>query len=53
MTKQKQHRPPTRAPHGSPEYTERIALYCTPKQKRKFRKNGGSAWVRELLDRAS
>ena len=42
----------TRAPHGSPEFTERIAFYCTSKQKKKFRKNGGSAWARHLIDGA-
>lgn len=49
-TKQKQHRPATRAPHGAPEFTERIAFYCTAKQKRKFTKNGGSSWARQLID---
>lgn len=51
-TGQRQHRPATRAPHGAPEFTERIAIYCTPKQKRKFEKGGGSAWLRDAIDKA-
>jgi len=50
--RQKQHRPTTRAPHGCPEFTERIALYCTPAQKKAFKKLGGSAWVRALINKA-
>lgn len=49
---QRQHRPATRAPHGAPEFTERIAIYCTPKQKRKFLKNGASSWLRDVIDQA-
>ncbi len=49
--KQKQHRPNHRAPHGSPEFTERIAFYATPKQKKAFRKLGGSGWLRGVIDR--
>lgn len=48
----KQHRPKTRAPHGCPEFTERVAAYVTAKQKRAFRKLGGSAWLRKLIDQA-
>lgn len=40
---QKQHRPATRAPHGCPEFTELIAIYCTPRQKKEFARRGGSA----------
>jgi hypothetical protein len=51
MSKHKQQRTGTRAPHGAPEFTERIAFYCTAAQKRKFMKCGrGSKWVRELID---
>lgn len=50
--KQRQHRPSTRAPHGAPEYTERLAACVTARQKRKFMRNGGSQWLRELLDKA-
>ena len=50
--KQHQHRPKTRAPNGAPDYPERIAIYGTPKQKRAFRKLGGSGWLREVIDRA-
>lgn len=52
MRKQRQHRPATRAPHGAPEFTERIAAYVTPTQKRKFKRNGGSQYLRDLLDKA-
>jgi hypothetical protein len=49
--KQRQHRPGTRAPHGCPQFTERVAAYVTPKQKRAFTKLGGSGWLRSLIDR--
>lgn len=48
----KQHRPATRAPHGSPKYTERIAASVTSSQKRKFHRRGGSGWLRKLIDSA-
>ncbi len=48
--KQRQHRPATRAPHGCPEFTDRVAAYVTPAQKRKFRRNGGSQWLRQIID---
>lgn len=50
--KQIQHRPDSRAPHGCPEFTERVAAYVTPKQKRKFMRNGGSQRLRRLIDSA-
>ena len=50
MSKHKQSRPATRAPHGCPEFTERIAFYCTPAQKKKFMKSGGSQWMRRVID---
>lgn len=50
MSKHNQSRPKTRAPHGSPEFVERIAIYCTAKQKRKFEKHGGSQWLRRVVD---
>lgn len=53
QTKQRQHRTGTRAPHGCPEFTERVAAYVTAKQKRAFRKLGGSAWLRGLIDNAT
>lgn len=49
--KQLQHRPPTRAPHGAPQYTERVAAFVTAKQKRAFERRGGSTWLRDLIDR--
>lgn len=52
MKSQSQHRPPTRAPHGSPEFTEKLAAWVTPKQKRAFLRKGGSAWLRRLIDEA-
>lgn len=51
MATQKQHRPDTRAPHGAPEFTERIALYCTPRQKKAFKKLGGSGWLRGVIEK--
>lgn len=50
--KQRQHRPSKRAPHGAPQFTERIAIYATRKQKRAFRQLGGSGWLRDVIDRA-
>jgi hypothetical protein len=50
--KQHQNRTGVRAPHGSPEFTERIAFYCTAAQKKKFMKNGSSAWARQLIAQA-
>ncbi|WOB06506.1 hypothetical protein [Piscinibacter gummiphilus] len=47
----KQHRPATRAPHGSPQYPERIAAHVTKKQRRAFERMGGSGWLRGLIDR--
>ena len=49
---QRQHRPKTRAPHGCPEYTKRIAAYVTAAQKRKFQRKGGSEWLRKLIQEA-
>jgi len=42
-----------RAPHGAPEFTERMAMYCTAAQKRKFDTHGGSAWLRRVLDKTT
>lgn len=50
-TKQLQHHGP-RAPQGKPEKTVRIALRCTPAQRRKMMRNGGSMWIRQLIDQA-
>jgi len=50
---QRQHRMATRAPHGAPEFTERVAIYCTAKQKRKFKQRGGSAWLRKIMTEAA
>jgi len=50
--KQQQHRTGTRAPHGAPEFTERIAIYCTAAQKKKFKRSGGSHWLRQVIDAA-
>ena len=52
QAKQQQHRTGRHAPHGAPEYTERIAFYCTAKQKAKFKKRGGSDWMRRLVESA-
>lgn len=51
MSKKDQQRPATRAPHGAPEFSERIAFYYTAKQKKVFMKRGhGYAWMRKLID---
>jgi hypothetical protein len=47
-----QHRSATRAPHGSPEFTDKISFYCTAKQKREFLKKGRSAWARLAIQQA-
>lgn len=52
VSRQRQNRPTRRAPHGAPEFTERIAAYVTSRQKRAFVRKGGSAWLRDLIDRA-
>lgn len=49
---QRQHRPATRAPHGAPHFTDRIAIYCTTAQKRKFERRGGSQWLRKIIQEA-
>jgi hypothetical protein len=48
----KQHRPATRAPHGSPIYTARTGAWVTDKQLAWVKRNGGSAKLRELVQRA-
>jgi len=48
--KQKQHRMRTRAPHGSPDYPERVAAWVTTRQRRAFDRNGGSIWLRGVID---
>lgn len=53
MSKRKQHRPSTRAPHGTPAYTAKLAAWVTRQQKRAFLRNGGSAWLRKLIDEAT
>lgn len=46
----KQHRPKTRARHGSPQFSKRIAAWVTPAQRRAFERGGGSEWLRKVLD---
>lgn len=48
--KQHQHRPKTRAPHGSPFFPARIGAWVTEEQHKFVMKNGGSAYLRKLLD---
>lgn len=50
MTQHQHHGP--RSPRGNPNHTERIAIRVPPKLKRKVARRGGSAWVRELIERA-
>lgn len=52
QSKQKQHRMPNRAPHGSPVYSKRVAAWVTPKQRKMFEKFGGSRWLRQLIEDA-
>jgi hypothetical protein len=49
-TKQFQHRPKTRAPHGSPKYTERTGSWVSEEQIKWVKSHGGSAYIRELID---
>lgn len=51
MTKQIQHHG-KRALRGKPELTERISQRVTPAERRKVQRNGGSAWVRKLIQEA-
>ena len=48
-SKQRQHRPKTRAPHGSPKYTHQVGLWVTRALFEKFHSRGGSAWARRAL----
>lgn len=50
--KQKQHRPKTRAPHGSPTYTARVGAWVTKRQHAWVRRHGGSALIRQLIAEA-
>lgn len=52
MPRHIQHRPATRAPHGSPQFTVYIGGWATEKQKAWLMKHGGSAKLRELIDAA-
>lgn len=52
MTKQQQNHG-KRAPRGRAQLTNRLALWCTSKHRRLVRKNGGSMWVRKLIDEAT
>jgi hypothetical protein len=47
--KQKQHRPKTRAKHGSPIYSERVAAWVTPEQRAFAEKHGISETTRMAL----
>ena len=53
MPKSKQTRLTHRAPHGAPEFTARLAAYCTEAQKAKFDSHGGSVWLRRVIDETS
>lgn len=41
-----------RAPHGKPEKTVRVSFRCTPAQRRKVQRKGGSLFLRALVDEA-
>ena len=47
--KQVQRRLKTRAKHGSPVYSKRVAAWVTPAQRRAFERFGGSKWLRRAL----
>ena len=48
--KQLQHRSKTRAPHGSPVHNRQFGFWCTEEMYIYIMANGGSKFVRELLD---
>lgn len=50
--KQHQHRPKTRAPHGSPLHTRQIGAWVTEELFEKFHREGGSAWLRQVMEAA-
>ena len=50
--KQVQNRIGRRAPHGSPDYPGRVSAWVTEAQRKKFLREGGSAWLRQLIDAA-
>ena len=52
MAKQFQNRPGHRAPHGAPDYSGRVGAWVTEAQRKKFLRNGGSAWLRGLINSA-
>jgi hypothetical protein len=49
--KQFQHRPKTRAPHGSPIYSARVGAWVTPEHHTHVRLSGGSEYLRGLIER--
>lgn len=49
--KQKQNRPTTRAPHGSPIYNKQFGFWCTEEMHRVIIAKGGSDAVRKALSR--
>jgi hypothetical protein len=52
MPRHIQHRPATRAPHGSPQFTVYIGGWATENQKAWLMKHGASSKLRELIDAA-
>jgi hypothetical protein len=52
QTKQVQHHPAHRAPHGLPEQTFRVSFRCTKALFDKFNAKGGSEWARDALTNA-
>lgn len=48
--KQKQNRSGKRAPHGSPVHTRQFGFWCTEEQFEIIHANGGSRWMRKLVD---
>ncbi len=48
----KQHRPPTRAPHGQPEYIAVIAVRVTKDMHKSIMRKGGSGWVRNVIEKS-
>lgn len=50
--KQRQNRPKSRAPHGSPKYSEQFACWVTKTMKRQLMRRGGSEFARQAFSAA-
>ncbi|MBI5259790.1 MAG: hypothetical protein HY855_25040 [Burkholderiales bacterium] len=50
--KQRQNRPKSRAPHGSPRYTKQFGFWCAASLHRDLKRAGGSEFARAALAEA-